>query len=217
MRARVGGACDGHTKEVDDVVCIIAGLEELRTEIRRDHKDKPIKDLCVIDNGKVIFSLLHLALPLEDIPMKFDFMFSKYQNKLFEKIWDDHLKKARRKSESELTIASIKTDIWDPSFHRSLTLLDSLRDRSIKLSEVDQYFKEVKDRERQISALCSGVEMCKDGRVIGDGHQWISTAVHMMDGYWSICKLAEIIMELKEITKLSGDFSLVEGIASQVM
>ena len=195
-------------------------MEELKTEIRRDHRDKPIKILCSINNDNVIFTLLHSALPLEDIPTKFDLMFSKYQSKLFEKIWDDHLKKARRKSESELTIASIKTDIWDPSFHRCLTLLDSLRDRSIKLSEVDQYFKEVKDREHQISVLCSGVEMCNNGRVIGDGHQWISTAVHLMDKYWSICELvkaAEIVMDLKEKLKLSGDFSLVEGIASQVM
>ncbi len=195
-------------------------MEELKTEIRRDHKDKPIKDLCAIDNGKVIFTLLQLALPLEDIPTKFDVMFSKYQNKLFEKIWNDHMKKARRKSESELTIASIKTDIWDPSFHRCRTLLDSLRDRSIKLSEVDQYFREVKDREHQISALCSGVEMCNDGRVTGDCRQWISTAVDMMDQYWSVCqqaKAAKIVMDLKEKLKLSGDFSLIEGIASQVM
>ena len=204
------------------LLIVIAGLEELKTEIMKDHKDRPIKDLCFTENDhdKVIFTLLHLALPLEDIPTKFDFMFSKHQSKLFEKIWDDHLKKTRRKSESELTIASIKTDIWDPSFHRCLTLLDSLRDRSIKLSEVDQYFREVRDRERQISALCSGVEMCKDGRVIGDGRQWISTAVHLMDQYWSMCELAkaaEIVMDLKEKLKLSGDFSLIEGIVNQVM
>ncbi len=209
-------------KEIDIALTIvIAGLEELKTEIRRDHKDRPIKDLCVIDkDNKVVFSLLHLALPLEDIPMKFDVMFSKYQSKLFEKIWDDHLKKARKKSESELTIASIKTDIWDPSFHRCRTLLDSLQDKSIKLSEVDQYFKEVKDRERQISALYSGVEMCINWRVIGDGRQWISIAIHLMDRYWSICELAkaaEVVMDLKEKLKLCGNFSLIEGIASQVM
>ena len=147
-------------------------------------------------------------------------MFSKNPSKLFEKIWVDNMKRAQRKPESELTIASIKSDIWDPSFQRCIALLDSLRDRSIKLSEVDQYFREVKDRERQISALCSGVEMCKDGRVFGDGHQWISTAVDLMDRYWSICELAkaaEIVLELKEKLKLSGDFSLIEGIASQVM
>ncbi len=200
----------------------IAGLEELKTEMRRDHRDKPIENLCVIDsdNDKVIFTLLHSALPLEDIPTKFDVMFSKYQSKLFEKIWEDHVKKTRRKSESELTIASIKTDIWDPSFHRCRTLLDSLRDRSIKLSEVDQYFREVKDKKHQISALCSGVEMCNNGRVTGDGRQWISRAAHLMDRYWSICELAkaaEIVMDLKEKLKLSGDFSLIEGIASQVM
>ncbi len=188
--------------------------------MERDHRDKPIRDLCSINNGKVIFTLLHSALPLEDVPTKFDFMFNKHQSKLFEKIWNHHLKKARKKSESELTIASIKTDIWDPSFHRCLTLLDSLQNKSIKLSEVDQYFREVKDRERQISALCSGVEMCKDGRVTGDGRQWISTAVHLMDKYWSICELAraaEIVIDLKGKLKLSGDFSLIEGIASQVM
>ncbi len=174
-------------------------MEELITEPGKDHKDKPIKG--------------HFRT-------KFDLMFRKYQNKLFEKIWDDHLKKAQEKPESELTIASIETDIWDPSFHRCRTLLDSLRDKSIKLSEVDQYFKEVPDRESQISALYSGVEMCKDNKVIGDGRQWISTAVHLMDQYWSICELAkaaEIVMELKEKLKLSGDFSLIEGIASQVM
>ncbi len=201
------------------LMCIIAELKELKTELRKDHKDKPIKDLCVIDNDKVIFTVLHLALPLEDIPTKFDIMFD-YQSKLFEKIWNDHLKKARRKSDSTLSIESIKTDIWDPSFNRCLTLLDSLRDRSIKLSEVDQYFREVKDREHQISSLCSGVEMCKDGRVNGDSHQWISTAVDLMDRFWSICELAkaaEIVMDLKEKLKLSGDFSLIEGIASQVM
>ncbi len=197
-------------------------MEELKNEISKDHRDKPIKDLCVInnDNDKVISTLLHLALPLEDIPIKFDVLFSKYQNKLFQKIWDDHVKKTQRKSESELTIASIKTDIWDPSFHRCCTLLDSLQDRSIKLSEVDQYFREVKDREHQIFALCYGVEMCKDGRVIGDGRQWIYTAVDMMDQYWSVCqqaKAAEIVMDLKEKLKLSGDFSLIEDIAIQVM
>ncbi len=192
-------------------------MEELKNEISKDHRDKLIKDLCFInnDNDKVISTLLHLALPLEDIPTKFDVMFSKYQNKLFEKIWDDHVK-----SESELTIASIKTDIWDPSFHRCLTLLDSLRDKSIKLSEVDQYFREVKDREHQISALCSGVEMCINRRVFGDDRQWISAAVHLMDRYWSLCELAkaaEIVMDLKEKLKLSGDFSLIEGIAIQVI
>ncbi len=191
-------------------------MEELKDDIRRDH---PIKDFCVTDNDKVIFTLLQSAVPLDNIPIKFDLMFSKYQNKLFEKIWDDHLKKARRKSESELTIASIKTDIWDPSFHRCLTLLKSLQDRSIKLSEVDQNFREVKDREHQISALCSGVEMCNDGRETEDGREWISIAVHLMDQYWSICemaKAAEVVMHLKEKLKLSGDFSLIKSIANQV-
>ncbi len=200
---------------------VISGLDQLRAEVQYDHTTTPIKDLCVIEDG-IVFSSIKCALPLDGIRQQFNIMSSVHSTPFFREIWVKHMKKAaasvKRNERAELTVEDIKTAIWDPAFRECNYLLESLRDRSIKLIEVDCYFKTREERKLQLQRLCSGVCKCISPDKWSD-FGWIDDAIIHMESYWSLLNLskaARVVMELKARLDLSGDFEDIETLAIEV-
>ena len=198
---------------------ILLGLAELKDELDQDFDLNPMKSLC-ISNGPSQFQncCFLTAVPLDPIMEKYDFMSRCYPNDLFPRIWlqtSYHASKAN----SELTISDIVTKIWTPAFEECCRLLDSLKDCSIKLREVDDCFNNSNKIKFQLGQLHRGVEECLNGKPLAQSPPWIDSAVERMQQYWTLCcyaKAAQTVLEVRDKLKLTGDFSLMEAIAEKV-
>lgn len=189
------------------------------------HTMKSIKDLCEIKQNEaqivIVFNSFLSALPLESIRRPFDVMFRVHSTTLFLEIWEKHMKSAaskKRKEGVELTLEDIPTVIWEPAFRECNCLVDSLRKKTIKLSEVDHYFKTLIDRKLQLQRFCSGIRV-SIGSENKTNFEWIDDAVRHMEDYWSLLNLskaARVVVELKEKLALSGDFKAIEILANEV-
>ena len=161
------------------------------------------------------------ASPLEPILLKFRIMAGEHNNDVFRKIW---LKTCNsvQKSSAELTIEGIVDHLWEPTYEKCLQLLDSISERSMLLSVVDYYFLQYKD-ERKIEAhlfsLYSGVEMCTNNKKPSLPPRWLRVGVHLMSQYWKLCqyaKAAQVVLDVSEKLKVTGDFSLMTTLAMKV-
>lgn len=179
----------------------------------------PINELCKLSDGEIVFTSLQSAFPLDDIREQFNIMFSIYSTTLFQDIWEKHMKNAKRSERTELTLEDIKTVIWQPAIRECIRLLNSLEDRSIKLVDVDHFFKSLKDRKRQLQRLSLGVSKCSSGKMTKE-FDWINDAIRHMEDYWSLLDLsqaASIVIKLKMKLDLSGDFRAIEILANEVL
>ena len=201
----------------------ISGLKELHSEVNSDHNMKPIKSLCEIrKNGtEIVFNSFLSALPLERIRRPFDVMSRAHSTPWFLEIWEKCMKTAvsvKRREGVELTLEDIPTAIWDPAFRECNYLVDSLRDKTIKLSEVDHYFKAQADRKLQLQRFCVGIRVSIGSETKTD-LEWIDDAVRHMEDYWSLMNLskaARVVVELKGKLALSGDFVAIEILLNEV-
>lgn len=203
--------------------CTCIGLDLLRSEIDFDHRSAPINSLCQSIEGKVCFFSLLSAVPLDDITEMFAVMMS-VQSTLFQDIWRKHMKNAaasvKQKKRAELTIEDIRIVIWDKTFQECNYLLDSLHDRSIKLFEVDSYFKSIQQQELvwQLKRLNAGVVKCVR---LDESHNllWIDGVVKHIHDYWSLLELskaARVVIQLKTKLCLTGDFKAIDTLANEV-
>ena len=188
------------------------------------HGKTPMKNLCRREEHRIVIIPLEEASSLDDITKKFDILNRSKKSILFNKLWNKHMRKAQTKerSHSTLTIQNIKTDIWDPCFQECQKMLRSLCDKTISLGEVDRYFSSSDDIENtriQILVLYDGVRQCAPDRTDIKDRDLIDDAVKCMERYWSLCRLnkaAKVVIDLKLALKLTGDFSLIETLATKV-
>ena len=193
------------------------GLDQLKAEVYMDHGNSPINKLCTHEKNNIEFHSLWSAFPIDDTAYKFDIMFREFSTDIFHTIWKIHMRKAGSGAQ-ELSIIHIKTKIWDPTFNECHRLLESLYNRSIKFTDVDKYFLQVKEKEMQLHRLHSGVMVCLGKQEQKSAQNWIPITIKLMEEYWSLKKLAHAartVMTLKEKLRLSGDFSLIQTIAEK--
>ena len=119
-----------------------------------------------------------------------------------------------------LTLEDVVPKLWTPVFARCEELLKQLMDYSLSLPTVDLLFKgkETKDITHNVKQLHKGVEMCRSGKEVKD-FKWIKGVIDRMEQFWQLsgyAEAAQAFLELRDALKLSGDFQLVENVASQV-
>ena len=201
----------GKDQLIEEIQAIMDGNISINTLCRRE---KP--------QNTIVFISLKAASSLDDITKKFDILNS---SALFNTLWNKHMTRAEikfAKSHSQLTIQNIKTDIWDPCFQECQKMLSSLCNKTMLLSEVDHYFSssdDIENTQTQILVLYKSVQQCAPDRTDIKDHDLISDAVKCMEKYWSLCRLnkvAKVVMNLKSTLKLTGDFSLIETLATKV-
>lgn len=116
-----------------------------------------------------------------------------------------------------LSLADIYSKVWTPAFSRCQSLLQMLQDHSIKLADVDWYFKQHKTYlEVQLRYLLAGVNACLGKN---DSGTWIKEVVCSIHNYWDLCcyqEAASAFLALKKVLSLQGDFSVIEKLTTEV-
>ena len=210
--------CQYSEKDLLMLIFDITGLDELRLAIDCDHSFVSMKSLSQSTGKEVTYLLPESAVPLGDIDVKLDIMLSS-KSVLFEHIWEKQ-KNTAAASIERLVIEDIRTVLWENSFKECNCLLDSLIDRSIKLGDVNFYFRPIENRmERELQKLCSGVQSCANpGQVKSTA--WIDNLIRHIQDFWSLLTLAEeakAMMALKSKLLLTDDFEAVLTLSNQVI
>lgn len=196
------------------------GLPDLLREIRADYSSKPISSLCTMKtpSSPIEFMCFELATPLRSILEKYNFMSNKHHSDLFQQIWKFRLQETLR-AKLPLTFHEVVTEIWDPVFLECCQLVDSVKKGNIKLKKVDYYFESLNDSgtvSHHLRNLYIAVEACRGEKASFD---WITGSVDLMEQYWALCKqakAAKIVLDLKDKLQLTGDFKVIEDVASRV-
>ena len=196
----------------------IQGLTELIKEIQAEYGEESIKNLCKGHGNTFELVPLQAASPILETARKFDIMQRKHSTDLFNSVWKNHLFSIRN---SYLVIEDITSKIWEPTFSKCNDLLNSVCDKSIKLTDVDLYMKPLdENKAMQLKRLHSGLSECvEDSKIVKSSPELIDEAVHLMEEYLSLKDLAQAaktVIKLKEILTLCGDFTLIEKLATKV-
>lgn len=195
----------------------IVGLPELIAEIAQDHSGSLIGSLCSM-KPSLQFMCFKSAEPLQPILNNYRNLSEQYGSNLFKRMWTSALK-TEAKAKSTTTFAEVVTRAWNPVFARCCELLDSIQSRTITLKDVDEYFRGFEGEYicDHLRNLYIGMQLCHDKPVVFT--DWIRTSVNLMQQYWALCEQAEaakIILKLKESMKLTGNFEIIENVASQM-
>ena len=201
----------------------ISGLNELKLELERDYSSCPINTLCTSTGrkGSIEYLCCESATPLEPIMVKFRIMAGENNNDVFRKIWLKALNSVR-KSNTELTLEGILYHLWEPAYEECQMLLDSIHERTILLSVVDQYFLQYNDEKcivAHLFSLYTGVEMCSNNKKPSSHPGWLKVGVHLMLQYWKLCqyaKAAKVVLDVSEKLKITGNFRLMKTLATTV-
>lgn len=188
-----------------------AGIVELKQELQQNFNTLRISRLY---NTEGQIQCFHSAGTLSEFTKMFSIM---KQSNIFLKEWENAMN-AARKSKPALTVEDFYPLVWQPAFKSCKLLLECLYMKSIKLADVDKYFKEYQSSqlEFQLLNLFDGVNACE--RQKWDG-TWIRIVVGRMNAYWSLrkyCDAANVFLDLKRILKLNGDFGVVEKFSTEV-
>lgn len=174
-----------------------------------------IQLLCSIESNDVInFRCFQQARPLQCMLNEFHFLFNMHPNGLSLSAWDRQLEKAAYTT-SLIMFEDVVNMFWIPVFHECCQLVDSTRDGSVKLCVIDLYFAPLKSIYDHLKNLFLAVEVCR-GRTASD-FDWIRNSIKLMEHYWDLreqAEAAQIVLELKEKLKLTGDFDIIENVAS---
>lgn len=145
----------------------------------------------------------------------------KYPSDLFNRFWWEKLSEVGKKIET-VTFQQIVDDVWKPVFDRCIHLLDDLKSEKLTLSDVDSLFKvnyssDQDSLRRDLLNLYMGTQECINKFL--ENSQWIQNVVDHIVQYWNLCsyyETARAFIEIRNALHLTGDFSLVEKVASQV-
>ena len=188
-------------------------------EVNDDYSEVFINTICRETEQKTIeLIILQSALPLMDVAEKFNTMHAKYPTDLFNTIWKEHVLVHK---DSNLSVEEIKDKIWEPTFSKCNELLNSIYDGSIKLADVDLYMKPLDENiATQLKRFCNAIGKCMTSDSRGGNLQWIDERVKLMVEYWCLLDLAEAaktVINFRNSHNLTGDFSLIEKLASKVI
>uniref|UniRef100_A0A1X7VVF5 Uncharacterized protein n=1 Tax=Amphimedon queenslandica TaxID=400682 RepID=A0A1X7VVF5_AMPQE len=120
---------------------------------------------------------------------------------------------------TDLQIGDVVQYIWNPVFKRCCEHLESLKDRSVKLSIVDVLLDQYSEEKLQaeVSTLHRGICECNGSACTSDPF-WIIYCVQRMQQYRLLCQhasTAKAFLNLKDALTLTGDFRIIEQLAAQ--
>ena len=193
-----------------------AGGVALLKKLEKNFNECSIRTLCVSDGEQCQVRYFPEASPLESCMEGVWIMTVEFKCNIFREYWSMRSNSVVR---SDFSLADVTTEVWGPVFSQCEKLLASLMDCSISLTMVNQLFHQM-SRERieyNIKQLQRGVEWCR-GRKNVD-FMWIGGVINRMNQFWRLSgytDAAQAFLKIRDALKLTGDFKLVENVASQV-
>ena len=204
-------------------------------ELMKNFETTSISSLCSSDdNGAKKIKWLDAARPLDSIVKDFSTLSLKYPSNFFLEVWNSQKVLF---TGTNLRIGDVVVCIWQKAFEICVEHIESLRDRSISVKLVDVLLSSYSSKdvlEHEIQQLERGVCECDSKEIPNStwikgvcecvsrtipNQTWIKECVEHMYQYKSLCKhasAASAFLKLKETLELTGDFSVVERLASQV-
>ena len=200
------------------MIFLHAGRNPLLDILRTDFSRCNVNKLCTSVNKRCVVQYFPSAAPLEPFMKKFSIMTQ--ECKIFVDFWYRRVTTIVQNRSADLALSDVDKELWTPVFSQCVKLLAKLKDYSLSLQEVDQLFKGqvVKDITGNIKQLCRGVELCENDRNVKD-FEWMEGVVDRMNQFWTLCSFAEAadaFLKIRYALNLTGDFKLVEQVASRV-
>ena len=200
-----------------------SGQADILVQLRRNYQEDSISHLCqTATDGKCVVTCFSFADPLKPYLSPFNIISSIYPSDLFNKFWQDKLTELGQ-TKGLVSFHDITELVWKPVFKRCQMLLSDLKSWKLKLHEVDQLFKEryyekQKALLRDITNLSQAVNKCQG--IVEQDSGWIKDATNRISQYWNLCnyhEAAQAFIKIRDTLGLTGNFSLVERVAKQVM
>ena len=195
------------------------GLTELQAELGKDIDKELISTMCVRNekNDPELKCFLSAASLLE-FANEFQIIGGEQNHsEIFLGFWRKTLNQAIIEN-PHLSLSDIYTSVWQPSIGLCRKLLESLKDQSMKLSDVDTDLQPHHIHlDAQLELLHKKMDniTCKSGDL-----SLVKQAAQRVKEYWNLCQYqrgANTFLELKKTLGLTtGDFQLVEKLAQQV-
>ena len=196
---------------------------DILAQLRRNYQEDSISHLCqTATDGKCVVTCFSFADPLKPYLSPFNIMSSINPSDLFNKFWQDKLNELGQ-TKGLVSFHDITELVWKPVFVQCQLLLSDLKSWKLKLHEVDQLFKEryyekQKALLRDITNLSQAVNKCQG--IVEQDSGWIKDATNRISQYWNLCnyhEAAQAFIKIRDTLGLTGNFSLVERVAKQVM
>lgn len=188
----------------------------MNAELEKDVQSLSIKALCTKNSDGGLNVIFLAAGPLNNVAAKFHIMTSEFSSSTFLMIWKHYLKETIA-AVSQLRFDDVCECVWTPSLQWCWVLVNSCKDKSIKLSTMDIIFRNEGKLDTEISNLSQGTSLCMNGH--NGTTEWIhSTCAHMRD-YWMLCtckEAAAVVLELTKSVPLKGDFRNINELCTGV-
>ena len=191
-------------------------MDQLIEELNENHDLIKVSELQRLESSDTFFKS---GQAIQPFLKHFDIIFMKYPNQFSRHFIETALQKS-----TSLSLPTFKSDIWEPVYTKCLSFMVSIEHKTIKLGEVHNIYKKYlvqqHDIKDQLNSLRSALEECQDRKPVSVIPKWIEDAVKHMKSYLLFCKqstAAELILELRETLRLSGNFKLVEEVAEQMV
>ena len=190
-------------------------------QLRENHHSLEITSVChALDSGDCEVIFFPMAKPLECCYKHFYEVSKKYPSDLFNRFWLEKVSQVV-KEDNPLTFQQVVDNVWKPVFDRCLKLLDDLKSGKLALSDVDSLFKEnySSDQDhlkKDLYNLHVVINTCNES---SDNSDWIQSVTDRIGQHWNLCnyhEAAEAFIKIRDMLHLTGDFTLVETVTSQV-
>ena len=157
------------------------------------------------------------ARPLDPCLENFYIISSHYSSDIFNRIWQETLKAI-----GQLLFTDVDVSLWRPALQSCISLLAKLKAGDMTLLDIDHqfkliYFKKRDQLEQDLINLQHGVNAIKHA---SSDSNWIRKVVVNIGQYWDLCEYreaAEAFIKIRDTLKLTGDFAIVERVASKVL
>ena len=198
------------------LVYICAGGVALSKSLKRNFDDWSIRSLCISDSERCQVQCFPNDSQLEACMEDVWTMTVEFKCSIFREYWNTKSKSVVRK---DFSLADLTTEVWRPVFSQCEELLASLIDCSISLTMVNQLFHQMRHEviEYNIKQLQGGVEGCR--KVQNVDFTWIGGVISRMNQFWKLSgytDAAQAFLKIRDALDLTGDFQLVQNVASQV-
>ena len=187
--------------------------------LQRNFKEERINTLCqTASDGSCNVVCFSNARPLDPCLDGFYIISHEFSSDIFNRIWRERLNE-----QQSAAIASSNVDacIWKPVFKSCTALLVKLRSKDMTLLEIDNRFKHVylnklDNLEQDLVNFQCGVNSVEHSN---SDITWVKKVVVTIGQYWDLCgyrEAAEAFLKIRNTLKLTGDFALVERVATKV-
>jgi hypothetical protein len=213
----VSRVCVLHSKYCFILVTFIVhtDLADILKEVKKDRSKSPINTLSSAEESlqSVQFMCFKAARPVQEMLPAYQHFAIQYPSDLFQQIWRSKLKAVASEKQT-LSFEDVVARIWKPVFDECCQLIDSVKELSITLANVDHHFRCLDNRQLHLEQLFKATEACHEREV--ESTTWIRGALDRMHRYWNVCEQAEAaktVLELKETLQLQGNFEVIVRVA----